>query len=383
VIMPRVIFVFTLLSTTLLSITLLSTTLAQETPVSSQAAPTGNITNVTLYRGQAQVTRQLILSGAAGSQEIVVGDLPSAVIPASLFSESPDGGQVRGVRYRERIVESDPDASIAALQARLDEFERDLAQNQSQQQVVREQLASLEDLVNFTSNRASSDLNAGTLDPDTLERLVIFSFSQREALAARRFELEQVSLDIRDAINTTQRELEQIRNQNSQEVAREALIFVSKPAGEVRLLLSYLVSNSTWTPAYNVRADTNSNTASIEYNAIIQQLSGEDWQDVSLTLSTASPTLSASRPVLGPFSVDLSQQPQAAALGEPANRVRSEALRAPAAGMAADEVELDAAPAPSQFGAMITLQQQAQSQLGQATNLQATLDSSLDRKSVV
>ena len=373
--MPRVIclLVFTLLST------LLSTTRAQETPVSGQDAPTGNITSVTLYRGQAQVTRQLILSGAAGSQEIVVGDLPSAIIPASLFSESPDGAQVRGVRYRERIVESNPDTSIAALQTRLDELERDLAQNQSQQQVVREQLDSLEDLVRFTSDRSNNDLNTGTLDPDALERLIIFSFSQRESLAAQRFELNQAALNIRNAINITQRELEQIRNQNTQEVAREALIFVSKPAGEVRLLLSYLVSNSTWTPAYNVRADTGSNTANIEYNAIIQQLSGEDWQDVSLTLSTASPTLSASRPVLGPFSVDLSQQPQAAALGEPANMVRSEALRAPAAGMAADEMEMDAAPAPaapSQFGAMITLQQQAQSQLGQATNLQATLDSS-------
>jgi hypothetical protein len=362
----------------LLTFTLLGTAFAQNAQARDDLALTGDITSVTLYRGQAQVTRQLTLSGAeAGSQEIVVGNLPSAIIPASLFSESPDGAQVRGVRYRERIVESDPDASIAALETRLDDLERDLARNQSEQQVVREQLGSLEDLVRFSSDRSNSDLNAGTLDPESLERLIIFSFSQRESLAVRRFELEQAALDIRDAINTTQRELAQIRNQNSQEVVREALIFVSKPAGEVRLLLSYLVGNSTWTPAYNVRADTGSNTASIEYNAIIQQLSGEDWQDVALTLSTASPNLSAARPVLGPFPVDLSQQPQDAALNQPADMVRSEALRAPSVGMAADEAEIDAAPAaPSQFGAMITLQQQAQSQLGQATNLQATLDSS-------
>lgn len=360
----------------LLTFTLLGTAFAQNAQARDDLALTGDITSVTLYRGQAQVTRQLTLSGAeAGSQEIVVGNLPSAIIPASLFSESPDGAEVRGVRYRERIVESDPDASIAALAARLDDLERDLARNQSEQQVVREQLGSLEDLVRFSSDRSNSDLNAGTLDPESLERLIIFSFSQRESLAGRRFELEQAALDIRDAINTTQQELAQIRNQSNQEVAREALIFVNKPAGEVRLLLSYLVTDSSWTPAYNVRADTDSNTASIEYNAIIQQVSGEDWQDVALTLSTASPTLSAARPVLGPFAVDLSQQPQDAALNQPADMVRSEALRAPAAGM----TEMDTAPAPSepsQFGAMITLQQQAQSQLGQATNLQATLDSS-------
>ncbi|MHC4986491.1 MAG: DUF4139 domain-containing protein, partial [Planctomycetota bacterium] len=44
---------------------------------------------------------------------------------------------------------------------------------------------------------------------------------------------------------------------------------------------------------------------SVEYSALISQMSGEDWTDVSLTLSTASPTMLAEGPLLTPLAVRL------------------------------------------------------------------------------
>jgi uncharacterized protein (TIGR02231 family) len=43
----------------------------------------------------------------------------------------------------------------------------------------------------------------------------------------------------------------------------------------------------------------------IECNALIQQMTGEDWTGVKLTLSTASPALSAAAPGLAPFPIML------------------------------------------------------------------------------
>jgi uncharacterized protein (TIGR02231 family) len=48
----------------------------------------------------------------------------------------------------------------------------------------------------------------------------------------------------------------------------------------------------------------------VEYNALIQQMSGEDWDGVALTLSTASPALSAQGPGLAPWRVDLARGQQ-------------------------------------------------------------------------
>jgi hypothetical protein len=77
--------------------------------------------------------------------------------------------------------------------------------------------------------------------------------------------------------------------------------------GEIRL--NYLVGNCGWSPSYTMRAEGDRKKVRVEYNALIHQLTGEDWNDVQLTLSTASPALSASGPGLAPFHVTLSADP--------------------------------------------------------------------------
>ncbi|KAG8714907.1 hypothetical protein FRC08_011265 [Ceratobasidium sp. 394] len=65
---------------------------------------------------------------------------------------------------------------------------------------------------------------------------------------------------------------------------------------EAELLLTYVVSNASWTPLYDVRASIakshdESSKVALHYRASITQTTGEDWPDVALTLSTASPQL--------------------------------------------------------------------------------------------
>ena len=51
----------------------------------------------------------------------------------------------------------------------------------------------------------------------------------------------------------------------------------------------YLVEAASWSPSYNIRADAARKSATVEYQASIEQMSGEDWNDVTMTLSTATP----------------------------------------------------------------------------------------------
>jgi uncharacterized protein (TIGR02231 family) len=87
---------------------------------------------------------------------------------------------------------------------------------------------------------------------------------------------------------------------------REAVLFLQKQAaGPAEVRLNYLVNSCGWSPAYTMRSGADRKQVRIEYNALIQQLTGEDWSDVKLTLSTASPALSATGPGLAPFHVTL------------------------------------------------------------------------------
>ena len=68
------------------------------------------------------------------------------------------------------------------------------------------------------------------------------------------------------------------------------------------------MGNANWTPSYNVRSDAEQKDVRVEYYASIQQMSGEDWPDVGMTLSTATPSLVAKAPVLMPLTVALMRE---------------------------------------------------------------------------
>src|SRR5205807_4615669 len=80
---------------------------------------------------------------------------------------------------------------------------------------------------------------------------------------------------------------------------RDAILVVDREmhqGGKVRL--NYLVSSVTWRPEYKVRAAKTNEAVEVDYLANLMQHSGEDWNQVKLTLSTAQPMLNASPPEL-------------------------------------------------------------------------------------
>lgn len=80
-------------------------------------------------------------------------------------------------------------------------------------------------------------------------------------------------------------------------------------AGEFELEVSYLVNRASWTPLYDLRVNTASNTVNFGYLAEITQNTAEDWKNVSLTLSTAKPGLGTLPPKLEPWYIGLPEMP--------------------------------------------------------------------------
>lgn len=60
-------------------------------------------------------------------------------------------------------------------------------------------------------------------------------------------------------------------------------------AGEVELLVSYVVRKAAWKPAYDVRVSTDDRQLQLVYYGEVRQSTGEDWTDAEVSLSTAQP----------------------------------------------------------------------------------------------
>ena len=90
---------------------------------------------MTVYRGQALVTRLMEVPGPAGLREMVVRELPEHVQPASLYAESADGVEVRSVLYRIRPVEQDVREEVRKMDTEILGVQ-DLIQTNNQQSQV-------------------------------------------------------------------------------------------------------------------------------------------------------------------------------------------------------------------------------------------------------
>jgi hypothetical protein len=265
----------------------------------------GRVANVTLYRGQAQVTRAVPIEGDAGSMEIVVGNLPEQVVPGSLFAEGSDAVEIRAVRFRTRAVGQQPREEVRQLDREIRDVQQQIDLTVKRQALLGKRTEYLGKLEGFVAPTAQSDLAKGVLDAEALERLTTFAFAQHEKIAEEEVALAKQAQDLNEQLQLLQRQLAEI-TAGAARTQREAVLFLQKhAAGPAEVRLNYLVSNCGWSPTYTMRSDAARREVRIEYNALIQQLSGEDWSDVVLTLSTASPALSAAGPGLAPFHVTL------------------------------------------------------------------------------
>ncbi len=272
----------------------------------------GRVTAVTLYRGQAQVTRAIPIDGEAGSMEVVVGNLPEQVVPNSLFAEGGDAVEIRAVRFRERAVGEEPREEVRQLDREILDVQRQIDLTSKRQALLGKRAEYLGKLEGFVAPTAQADLTSGVLDAEALERLTSFAFAQHEKIAQEEVDLAKQAYDLNEQLQLLQRKRAEI-TAGASRTEREAVLFLQKQApGGAEVRLNYLVSNCGWSPAYTVRSEADRKKVRIEYNALIQQLSGEDWTDVTLTLSTASPALGAAGPGLAPFHVTLASHAQSA-----------------------------------------------------------------------
>lgn len=278
---------------------------AEELEVDSQ------VTDVTLYRDQAQVTREIEIGSLGETREIVVSNLPENVLANSLFAESTDGIEVRAVQFRTRAVGSSPREEVKELELQMRGLDQKIALNQKQTSLLQGRSQYLDKLENFVAPSATAELSKGVLNAESLKEITEFNFAKREEIAEREIELSTELYQLQQERVLLQRKLGEISNGSSKTV-REAVMFVQKnDAGAGKIRLSYMVGSCGWSPSYTIRAEDKRETARVEYNGLIYQMSGEDWKNVRLTLSTASPALSASGPGLAPFKLTLVPDPTA------------------------------------------------------------------------
>jgi hypothetical protein len=164
----------------------------------------GKISEVTVYRGQALVTRDVEINVVAGPQEIVVSPLPERVVPESLYAVSEPDVTVRAVRYRVTAVGVEPRDEVRKIDEQLKAKTRDMKRIDSQLSVLENKSSYLDKLENYVT--ATTDTGKGALDPKALTDTSQYIFTQRAEIAEQQLTLGNDKEQVESDINTLNRQ---------------------------------------------------------------------------------------------------------------------------------------------------------------------------------
>lgn len=264
---------------------------------------------VTVYPDRARVSSRGAADLTAGTTALVFDDLPLGLEPDSVrFSGSGDAAvRVLSLDVGRKHYAETPSAAAQKLEAEKEALLLRQRALQDEQAVWEAELAQLNGL------RQASDALAGGLarGKTTMESLgqmmALLQQRDREAREALR-ELEPQQLALGRRLEKLERELAELRSQRPRMRFQARVEIEVTGGGAFEAELSYVVGNASWHPLYDLRLEERAEDGrplDVTVFAAVRQQTGQDWQDVALTVSTARPALSRDPGELEPWYLEV------------------------------------------------------------------------------
>jgi hypothetical protein len=267
-----------------------------KTQGSQDAAPAApkiaksRIDRVTVYPSNALVTREVDVPDGAGLIELTVTPMPDRIVPSTMYSEAGDGLRVLTTRFATRHVLEDTSDERRKLEAEQEKFMVIGSKIDSEIAGLQKNM----DLLNKLEGVTQQTHHTG----DDIIAMSKYVMAQRVEKAKEAVALQEQKRQNGIQLNFIARKIGEL-GRGSGRMERDAVIVVDREkskGGKIRL--NYLVSAVAWRPEYKVRAGKVSEDVQVDYLANLTQHSGEEWNQVKMTLSTAQPMLNASPPEL-------------------------------------------------------------------------------------
>lgn len=266
------------------------------------------ISKVVAYQGQGIVTREVRLNLAApGDYQLRVTDMPLQMLGDSLHvtGQGDAGVTIHNVQLMP-LPPGEASPEVKQAKDKLRQLETRLAKLENTQSVNEQ---SQEWLEAYWERTQSEDPKTRTKPEDWQQVLDFLSRNQArmldEATAA-----EALAEDLEAEIAAQQKRIAELEASETHKSQAGVIYFSARNKGSISFQLSYLVPGIHWTPSYDARLDEKGGKISLTYFGDIVQQTGETWQDVDLSLSTAVPQINAAVPVLAPWILTNSPPPQ-------------------------------------------------------------------------
>jgi uncharacterized protein (TIGR02231 family) len=276
------------------------------------------ITAATVYADRAVVTRVATADLTAGEHLLVFERLPAGLLDQSLQASG------RGTATA-TILEVDAQTAFVDFtpNARVQELEEQIRALQKQQRTLDDRAAVLNQERDFVKRMLAASTGTviyplgadaahggGTVVRPTLDEWQkLYAYSE-EALGKIATELQSLDTqreDLKAKQTALEQQLNELRGTGGKSFKTVTVRVAVTEPGRLDLSLKYAVPGASWAPSYDARLRVAERAVELAYFGLVRNGTGEDWNDIALTLSTARPNLGGGAPELPPWIVDAAQ----------------------------------------------------------------------------
>lgn len=259
---------------------------------------------VTVYPQSATITREGTLVLPAGTNVLVLDNIPLGIDTSSIRVSGVGGAttQIQSVSVRRGEVDNDGDPVREELIEEIEDLRDDLQALNVERVALAARRQFINNLIDAGPVGLAELLGAGG-DPgiDLWQEAWETVFQGVIIIEGTLFDIDRYQRDIEEEIEALLDELSRLPT----EPAHLEILIEAAAATETDVLLevSYRVSDAGWTPAYDLSLSTGTEdeepSVSLVRRAEIYQNTGEDWAEIQLTLSTTRPSGGTEAPTVG------------------------------------------------------------------------------------
>ncbi|RYD82737.1 MAG: mucoidy inhibitor MuiA family protein, partial [Sphingobacteriales bacterium] len=260
---------------------------------------TSTINEVTVYLQGALVNRNVQATLTPGTTELIIENLSNFIDERSVVLEGGGDVTILSVNYRLNHTKIQEDnAAGKAIRTEMDSAKMKLAYLQNERVVLEEELQMLRENYKITSK--------GTFIED-LEDAADFIRTRAVQVRNKIVQMATQEQALNTKVTNLQKQLAENGNDNKMPSGELVVKLSASSYTKANFTLKYFVTNAGWIPTYTLRADDMNQPMALSYDAIVKQLTGEQWKNVKLTLTTGTPSNGNLRPEFNTWYVNIYQ----------------------------------------------------------------------------
>jgi hypothetical protein len=267
---------------------------------------TSTIESVTVFRDRALVKRVAKSDYQPGFYVFKIVNLPFLLLDESVRVSGSGSAEAKilDIKINNERLEESAFSRINELEKNQREFENQIQALADQMDVQNRKDDFLKSLL--SNKKSDSDKEPELQKKGILEWSKMFDFLENNLneIYREKRKLENEKAVILDKKAVIDHELSQQKGMREKERKTIEIEIEINHAGSLQIEASYIVPQVSWVPAYDIRFTSEKNEAGLTYQAFVRQETGEDWENIGLTLSTAKPMMENSVPELVPQSLD-------------------------------------------------------------------------------